>query len=70
MRKIVIIAAIAMLVAACSDPAAMKVKVAPLGEPVSETTELGSLCFTPDSSKGGDDIPGNEDVPGPFQGVC
>ena len=67
MKKIIIIASIAALVSACSAPVAMQVKVAPLGDPVSESTELGVYVLPQTVLKVALVIQETKSVPGPFR---
>ncbi len=67
MRKIFIISALAVLLAACSTPTAMQVIVAPLGEPVDESSELGIYVLPQTVLKVELIFQETKSVPGPFR---
>ncbi len=67
MKKIIIIASIAAFISACSAPVAMQVKVAPLGDPVPESTELGVYVLPQTVLKIALVIQETKSVPGPFR---
>lgn len=67
MKKLLIIAVTAALAAACSAPVAMQVKVAPLGEPVPETSELGVYVLPQTVIKLDILLKETKSVPGPFR---
>ena len=67
MRKIFIISAIAVLLAACSTPKAMQVKVSPLGEQVSNANELGVYVLPRTVLKVDVILQERKSVPGPFR---
>ena len=67
MKKILIIAALAAFVAGCSAPAVMQVKVAPLGEQVPESTELGVYVLPRTVLKVEMVLEETRHIPGPFR---
>lgn len=67
MRKIIFISVIAALFAACSTPTAMQVKVAPLGEQVSESNELGVYVLPRTVLKVEILMQESKSIPGPFR---
>lgn len=67
MKKILFIAASAALITACSTPIAMQVNVAPLGDPVPESTELGVYVLPQTVLKVDLILQETKSVPGPFR---
>ena len=67
MRKSIIIAAIAALVAGCAAPAEMQVRVTPLGEEVSESTQQGVYALPRTVLKVELTCEEMKSVPGPFR---
>lgn len=67
MKKILIYTLLAVLIVSCSAPAAMQVKVAPLGETVSESQELGSYVLPQTVIKLDLVFQETKSIPGPFR---
>ncbi len=67
MKKTFVIAALAALFAACSAPVSMQVKVAPLGDPVPESSELGVYVLPQTVLKVHMVLQETKSIPGPFR---
>jgi len=67
MKKILLITAFAAFVAGCSAPGVMQVKVAPLGEQVPESTELGVYVLPRTVLKVEMMLQETRHIPGPFR---
>lgn len=67
MKKILIVSALAALFTACSTPTLMQVMVAPLGEPVEESSELGTYVLPQTVLKVELKFQETKSIPGPFR---